>query len=269
MKHLLTAEEEWGKILNHSHLLLFMDYDGTLAPIVDSPEEAILPPEMKRMLENLTQIDWIKTTIVTGRSLNQVKEFIGLRDLIYVGSHGLEIEGPNIHYLHSGALETKNLMRTLGTRLKNTFDQNSGIVVEEKSYTVSIHYRHVKDNELEQNRLRLMRVIFPYLEKSQIVLSHAKKVWELRPDVEWNKASAMLWLSGNFSASLQHRSVVSMYIGDDKPDEACFKIIRNGGLGVRVTENPSEPTYAEYYLRNTGELHQFISMIQSKRSNRS
>lgn len=263
MKHLLDATQDWEKTIKASHLLLFMDYDGTLAPIVDHPEEAILSPQMRKMLESLSGVNRINTAIVTGRSLEQVKAFVGLPNLIYVGSHGLEIEGFDIKYTHPGALEMKPMMKDIAGRLKNAFADVPGIVVEEKNFTVSIHYRHVKEADLEKNRLRLLNIIYPYLEKSQIILSHAIKVWELKPAVEWNKASAMLWLSGHLSASIPYRSLVSMYIGDDEPDEVCFKIMRHGGFGVRITENPDEPTRADYYLRNTNELYQFMQTVQN------
>lgn len=263
MKHLLETVGDWEKILSNSYLLLFMDYDGTLTPIVERPEKAILSEKMKKMLSNLTQMNQMKMAIVTGRSLNQIKGFLHLPNLIYVASHGLEIEGPDINYVHPGAFEQQQLLEYLNELLTSVFVKDSGIMIEKKTYTLSIHYRQVSENNVEINRLKLMKIIYPYLEKSQLILSNAKKVWELRPAVEWNKASAMLWLSGHFSASIPYRSLVSMYIGDDEPDEACFKIIRHGGFGVRVTENPSEPTRAEYYLRNNEELYQFLELVNN------
>ena len=263
MKHLLNAAGDLGKVLRNSHLLLFIDYDGTLTPIVDSPEEAVLPPQMKKILECLSATNRIKIVITTGRSLKQIKAFVGLSNVVYIGSHGLEIEGPDVQYLHPGILETRSLFNYLAIKLKSVFENSPGITVEEKTFTLSVHYGHAKAEDLEKNYLRLLSVAYPYIEKSQVVLAHAKKVWELRPAVEWNKASALLWFSGRFSASIPYRSLTSMYIGDDAPDEVCFKIMRHGGLGVRVTEEGDEPTHAEYYLRNPDELLEFLKFLIS------
>jgi len=266
MKHLLEVSHEWQDQVRKNSLMLFLDYDGTLTPIVEFPDKAKLSIRMRKMLGSLLTLDEVKFAIVSGRSLEQVKAFVGIPEAVYVGNYGLEVEGPGIKYIHPGAVSGAALIGNIAERLKSAFDKTSGIIVEDKTYTLSVHYRLAKEENLEQNRMRLFKIIFPYLEQSQILLTQGKKVWELRPAAEWNKASAMLWLSSQFSASMPKRSFLSMYIGDDKADEACFAILGLEGLGVRITADPSEPTDAEYYLRNTDELYEFLKTVKDLKS---
>ena len=260
MKHLLNISQGWQDRMRKYALMLFLDYDGTLTPIVKFPDKAKLSSGMKKILETLLTLDEVRLAIVSGRSLEQVKAFVGIPEATYVGSYGLEVEGPDIKYIHPGAVSGAKLMGDIADRLKSAFDKSSGVIIEDKTYTVSIHYRLAKEENLEKNWRLLLKILFPYLEEFLILLSQGKKVWEIRPAVEWNKASAMLWLAGHFSESLPKRPL-SMYIGDDKADEACFAIMGISGFGVRVTENPLEPTDADYYLRNTDELYEFLKIV--------
>lgn len=266
MKHLLDISHEWQDRVRKYSLMLFLDYDGTLTPIVEFPDKAKLSARMKQMLEVLLTMNEVKLAIVSGRSLEQVKSFVGIPEAVYVGNHGLEVEGPDIKYIHPGAVSGAALIGDIAGRLKSAFKESPGIIIEDKTYTLSVHYRLAKEENLEQNWTRLLKIIFPHLEQSQILLTQGKKVWEIRPAVEWNKAGAMLWLSNKFSASIPKRSFLSIYIGDDKADEACFAIMGLDGFGVRITGDPLEPTDAEYYLRNTDELYEFLKIVKDLKS---
>ena len=83
-------------------MLVALDYDGTLAPIAGTPEAARLPPQTADVLSELAASDRFSVAVVSGRSLADLKGRLGL-DVIYVGNHGLEIEGPGISFVHPEA----------------------------------------------------------------------------------------------------------------------------------------------------------------------
>ena len=95
MKHLF---EDWeniqARIQQAQNLFVFLDYDGTLTPIVSRPELAICPPEIKRVLEKLRDLPKVYLAIISGRSLEDLRGKVGVPGIIYIGNHGLEIEKP-------------------------------------------------------------------------------------------------------------------------------------------------------------------------------
>src|SRR5512143_3714100 len=95
MKHLF---EDWKNIRARMKrartLFLFLDYDGTLTPIVSRPELALCPSDVKKHLERLRDLPGVYLAIISGRSLEDVREKVGVSGISYVGNHGLEIENP-------------------------------------------------------------------------------------------------------------------------------------------------------------------------------
>ena len=95
MKHLF---KNWDtlqtRIRQARNLFLFLDYDGTLTPIVSRPEQALCPVKVKRLLETLRDLPGVHLAIVSGRSLEDVRRKVGVSGIVYAGNHGLEIEKP-------------------------------------------------------------------------------------------------------------------------------------------------------------------------------
>ena len=93
MKHLFEGWESIHARIQHAlNLFLFLDYDGTLTPIVSLPELALCPSDVKRVLEELRDLTNVHVAIISGRSLEDLRKRVGVSDITYVGSHGLEME---------------------------------------------------------------------------------------------------------------------------------------------------------------------------------
>ena len=90
MKHLF---EDWEyiqtRIQQAQNLFLFLDYDGTLTPIVSRPELALCPSQVKKHLEELRDLPRVYLAIISGRSIEDVREKVGVSGIVYVGNHGL------------------------------------------------------------------------------------------------------------------------------------------------------------------------------------
>lgn len=91
--NVLSQFEEFKSEVKGKRLVVFLDYDGTLTPIVNDPKQALLAPEMKELLKQLKE--YFITGIISGRSLKKIENFIGIDGLFYAGSHGFDITGPN------------------------------------------------------------------------------------------------------------------------------------------------------------------------------
>src|SRR3989338_5160581 len=93
--------DKWKSLLGdleNKSLFLFLDYDGTLTPIRKTPAQANISAETKKVLQRLSKNPCINVAIISGRSLKYIKKIVGLSGIIYVGNHGLEIEGPKIKF---------------------------------------------------------------------------------------------------------------------------------------------------------------------------
>lgn len=261
MKHLFDVWDEVEERLRGRYIMLFLDYDGTLTPIVGRPEMARLAPNVKNILRELARQEGIKVVVISGRSLSNLEKRIRIPSLIYVGNHGFELHGPRIRHVHPSAADSRQLLRTITGRLKKAYDTLPGIVVENKTFTVSIHYRQLAPEKVDFAKFLLLKEIGQHLGKSRVVLTEGKKVWEVRPAIEWDKGKTVLWLFARVLFSARKR-VTAVYVGDDLTDEDAFRALKHRGLGVKVTDNPTEATEAAYYLDSPDEVFEFLKRLK-------
>lgn len=98
MDYLFSKWDKLKEALVNKHIFLFLDYDGTLTPIVDYPDKAVISEEVRNLLKDLSAKPRCHVGVISGRALNDVKKMVDLEDIVYVGNHGLEIEGPKIKF---------------------------------------------------------------------------------------------------------------------------------------------------------------------------
>lgn len=252
--------QHWERLrpeLKKRKLIFFLDYDGTLTPIVRHPDLAALPSSAKKLLTHLGRRH--SAVILSGRSLRDIQRKIGIRRLIYGANHGLEIKGPRLNFIHPQALRTKKLFEEILPQLNAAFKDFTGLWFENKVLTLSVHYRELNSGKIAGARKTLLRILRPYLRGRKILLTEGKKVWEIRPFVKWNKGSAALWL-------LKQKKRFGtrpfpIYLGDDQTDEDAFAALRNKGLTLKITSRPREPSKAQFYLRSPSDALKFLGSV--------
>jgi len=232
----------------------FLDYDGTLTPIVETPDQALLPPETRRLIAGLAVL--CPVAIVSGRDLPDIRRLVGLDSLIYAGSHGFEISGPGglqVEYEAAGAY-LPDLDEAEG-QLKEELRGVRGCLVERKRFSIAVHYRRVAEEEVApvETAVNGVATRHPGLRKG-----HGKKVFELQPDLAWNKGEAVLFLLRELR--LEGGDILPLFIGDDVTDEDAFRALKGRGISVAVREQAG-PTEARYALRNPDEVRTFLGMI--------
>ena len=259
MQHLFRA---WGSFSSDigvaSHIILLSDYDGTLTPIVNRPEEAILSPAVRDKLRGLTEKPAFSVGIVSGRSLLEVKSLVGVEGIYYAGNHGLEIEGTGLKFIHPAAKaaqpEIQNLFRRLSTKLADI----EGVFVEDKGLSLSVHYRLVSKSEEELVAQIFHQITSPWLRDCRIRVTSGKKVWEIRPPIDWHKGKAVETITKEIKSIHKNEEGLIFYLGDDTTDEDAFKVIHHlQGWSIFVgQENPS--SNADYFLNSTSEVENFL-----------
>jgi trehalose 6-phosphate phosphatase len=249
--------DEWPSLvldLNRSRTAcILLDFDGTLSPFAKKPHLASIPAQAKRSLTALSSDPGIKIGVISGRSLADVKQMVGVPGIYYAGNHGLEVEGPGIQFVHPQAdgskLEVKKCASSLARKLKGF----KGAIVEDKGLTASVHYRLVADEGIKPLLTAVESEVGTH---SGLLLRHGKRVVEIRPGIEWGKGKAAELLIKSMG-----NSCLPVFFGDDETDEEAFAspMIH---WSVKIMDQEA-PTRARYCLRSVSEVRTFLRKLLS------
>jgi trehalose 6-phosphate phosphatase len=236
--------------------LLFLDYDGTLTPIVRRPSMAHLSAARKNILRKLARHPGVELAVISGRKLSNLKKQVGIPHIIYVGNHGFEIEIGGEKIVHPGAKKFAVELKKIRARLERMI-KVKGAWVEDKGLTLSLHYRVVAENRIKLLRNMFFRLMGPWEKKVRI--THGKKVFEIRPAFDWDKGKAVKWLIRKVGET-KHFPV---YIGDDLTDEDVFRVLRNRGETVKVGKGK---TAAAGRLKDIREVYRYLGRFMANES---
>jgi alpha,alpha-trehalase len=249
---LLSALEHVQDIAGRGdRVAVFLDYDGTLTPIVSQPEDAWLSASMRQMLRELAAR--VPVAILSGRDLDDVRRRVDLDGIVYAGSHGFDIAGPG--FRREFGAEYLADLDTAERELHEPLDEISGAQLERKRFSIAAHYRNVNENDVPTLTQAVEAVAARHRELRRI---DGKKVYELLPDIEWDKGKAVMWLLE--ALALERENIRPIYIGDDSTDENAFRAIDQRGVGVLVSDQ-SQPTAAIYSLKDPTEVERFLRAL--------
>lgn len=233
---------------------IFLDYDGTLAPIVDDPAEARLDEKTRQVLQRIARHMFV--AVISGRSLADVQQMVGLEELVYAGSHGFEISS-GIGYFDDAELRQQylSILQQAEDQLTETTRDLLGVRIERKPYAIAVHYRGAAEPVIPEVESQVDSLVerFAELEKSS-----GKKIFELRPAVDWDKGKALQAMLDQFHIDCSR--MTPLYIGDDTTDEDAFRSIGDRGIGILVSEQPRR-TKARYILRDPAEVTIFLEKL--------
>lgn len=236
--------------------LLIFDFDGTLAPIAPTPDQARLSKRVKSLLRALSEESQTQIAFVSGRSLPNLQSKIGLKNAVYVGNHGLTADLSNLGF------ENGNLRKWFKTALKAYHllkplaDSFAGSSLEFKGPDLTLHYRQLPTGQMQA----LLQAARQAVRNLPLVVRDGKKALELRPGTNRNKGWAVKRLARMLVPGWRNRGLC-LYFGDDLTDEDAFSAMRSLGpraIGIKVG---SGATSAQYRLRNTGETSEFIEAL--------
>ncbi|XP_007018812.2 PREDICTED: probable trehalose-phosphate phosphatase D isoform X2 [Theobroma cacao] len=212
-------------------IVMFLDYDGTLSPIVEDPDQAFMPREMRAALRDVAR--YFPTAIVTGRCRDKVYSFVKLAGLYYAGSHGMDIKGPS-----------KSCKYKKG---------NQGVLFQPAS-----EFLPMIDKSWAALAEQVRSVLNEY---PKLKLTQGRLVLEIRPTIKWDKGRALEFLLEALGYA-NSNDVLPVYIGDDRTDEDAFKVLRDRGqgFGILVSKVPKE-TNAFYSLQEPSEVKEFLRRL--------
>ena len=269
--------------------------------------------EMRQVVKAVANL--CPTAIVSGRAREKVYEFVQLPDLVYAGSHGMDISDgkycrggtagahSDVHGLgksngnglnnsdgngngHASAngngngngnghghaepvggvrafcpaKEFEDVMAQVDQVLREAVSHIPGAEVENNKFCVSVHYRNIDQNSI--STAAIQSCVEEILAKYDCLrMTQGRKVFEVRPTVEWDKGKAVEYLLQVFG--LDHSAeVLPIYIGDDKTDEDAFRVLceRGQGFGILVSA-VAKQTFAKYTLRDPPQVQRFLNLL--------
>lgn len=235
-------------------LAVFLDYDGTLTPIVDDPDAALLSEATRRALSALA--GRTPVAIVSGRDLDDVRAKVDVDGLAYAGSHGFDILHPD-GTRHQLATELTPALDAAQAVLDERLADIPGARVERKRFAIAVHDRQVHDPD---HRARIAGICAEVAgEHPQLRPTGGKRIHELRPDIDWDKGRAIDALLEELHLG-DHRPV---YVGDDLTDEDGFRaVLAAGGLAVVVRgEEQDRPTIAQAALDDPDQARELLEQL--------
>ncbi|KAK9271745.1 hypothetical protein L1049_002108 [Liquidambar formosana] len=253
----LDMFEQIIKASKGKQIVMFLDYDGTLSPIVEDPDRAFMSKSMRATVRKVAR--HFPTAIVSGRCRDKVHSFVKLEELYYAGSHGMDIKGPakgskykkgSQPVFFQAASEFLPMIDQVYKALVEKTKSTPGAKVENNKFCVSVHYRCVDEKKWIELAHQVKSVLkeFPKLR-----LTQGRKVLEIRPTIKWDKGKALEFLLEALGFA-NCTDVFPVYIGDDRTDEDAFKILRDRGqgFGILVSKFPTD-TSASYSLQEPAE----------------
>jgi trehalose 6-phosphate phosphatase len=272
MPHLLSV---WPGVVERirraGRILLLLDYDGTLTPIVSRPEQADLSPETRRLLFDLKANTRIVLGVISGRSLADLQERVGVPEIIYGGNHGLEMEGLGESFLHPAAIAQRDALSSIGRQLEQELGPYPGIIVENKGLTLSVHYRRTPEDLIAPVENGFNRVVAPGITAGNFKITRGKMVLEVRPNLDWDKGKAIARIIEVLSDGKPAEATnaegttfageLAVYFGDDLTDEAGFNVVQDAG-GIAVLVGPAgQPTQARYRVDSPAQVVEILRAL--------
>jgi trehalose 6-phosphate phosphatase len=255
----VTARPLFGHLSNiasaitaATRIFLFLDYDGTLAPIVEDPGQVSLSAETGKQLIALSRNAKFLVAIISGRSLSDVRQRVGLDGLIYGGNHGLEIQGPGLSFVEPTAAARTQALQRISHDLEIRLRHLPGVRFENKGLTASAHYRSVRDADRQEMRRIVGETVASAGDCFHI--TRGLDVLEIRPRVDWNKGTAARWIL----ASSGSPDALPVCVGDDATDEDAFAALK-AGITVRIGR--AAATAAQYELEDQEAVGVFLAWL--------
>ncbi|XP_076918843.1 putative trehalose-phosphate phosphatase H [Bidens hawaiensis] len=261
----LNMFEEITNASKGKQIVMFLDYDGTLSPIVDDPDRAYMSDTMRATVRKLAGC--FPTAIVSGRCRDKVYNFVKLAELYYAGSHGMDIRGPTNGPKYKKS--APNVLCQPASEYLPMIDEVYGLLmektkatprakVENNKFCLSVHFRCVEEKKWSELATQVRSVLKDY---PNLRLSQGRKVLEIRPAIKWDKGKALEFLLESLGYA-NCTDVSPIYIGDDRTDEDAFMVLkeREQGFGILVSKIPKD-TSASYSLQEPSEVMDFLQRL--------
>ena len=237
-----------------------MDFDGTLAEFSVDPTAVTLPASRQALLQSIGKRADLSAGIVSGRRITDLRERVsGNSSLFFAGLHGLEIEGPDLRFVHSAVALAAPAIGILAKELRRAVKPLSGVFIEDKTLSVVLHTRGASKADQLHATTRFTALAEPLLNDGTLRLQRGDYILELLPNIDWAKGDAVRAIIRHVEG-LTKETVWPVYIGDDATDEDAFEEIGGTGLTIGVTQRVAG---ASFVIDNPTAVESFLKAVLS------
>jgi trehalose 6-phosphate phosphatase len=237
-------------VMSTTRWALFLDVDGTLLDLAETPEQVYVPERLKALLRALAERMDGAVALISGRTIDNLDELFTPVQLCASGVHGAERRDANGHIARA-SIDTSKL-QSVREELTRFIHSHEGLLLEDKSFAIALHYRLAP--QLQEAALAVVTSILDRL-GHEYVLQAGKCVYEIRPRA-WTKGTAVR----AFLSEPSFAGRVPIYIGDDVTDEHAFDVVNElGGLSVRVGD--AAATSARFRLPRVADVHEWLDSL--------
>jgi trehalose-phosphatase len=238
--------------------MILMDFDGTLAEFALDPAAVTLPPSRQILMQTLATRADLSAGIVSGRRVTDLRERVPQApSMFFAGLHGLEIEGPGLHFAHKAVALAAPGISLLVKDLRRAVRPLPGVFVEDKTYSVVLHVRGASKADRLHAISRFDALSEPLLSEGTVRLQPGDHVLELLPNVDWAKGDAVRAIMRQVEGDARE-TVWPVYLGDDETDEDAFEEIGTNGLTIAVGRRPAA---AAFRIDNPAAVECFLRAI--------
>ena len=238
---------EKNAMLNHfrkaNFRLLFLDYDGTLLPFANVPEEAHPTPQILALIEKLSRLPATEVVLVSGRDRETLEKWFGTLRISLVAEHGIFLKEAGSKWEWMKPVR-KNWKKRILPFLQTYADKLPGAFVEEKDYSIAFHYRKAEPQQADMRVKELMGYLMNFVSNLDVQILQGNMVLELRNAGIDKGVAAMHWLA-------IRKPDFILAIGDDKTDEDLFRVLPSDSYSFKVGLLPS---YARFNLNDYKEV---------------
>jgi trehalose-phosphatase len=259
--------EAAGSRLDGSPLAVMLDIDGTLAPIASQPDAAAVPAETLSALSRLAGAASVHLAVVSGRAVVDAFRMVPIATTWTIGNHGVECRPPSGEtQVLDSARPYASVVAEAVTALTPGVRAVRGAILEDKHWTLSLHYRLVEPGAVPALEASARDIAA----KLGLRVTEGKKVLELRPPIDVNKGTAALDFARRIGAFEGDGAM--LYAGDDRTDEDAFRALRphDRAITVRVMGAADDPlrisTSAELAIDSTEELQRVLLWLADRRA---
>ena len=251
------AADAIGRLRGDRHLLLLLDFDGTLCEFDPDPDAVHLPDRRRELLLDSREPPGVTLGIVTGRRLEDVRRRTQLGSgTYYAGLHGLQISGPGVTFVHPDVAKASTALRQLAYALTVDFEGMPGVFVEDKTYSIAVHFREASAFDAARVPEIVERHAASLIAGGTLRRMNGAAIIELLPGIEWNKGNAVAWIREMVAST--HADPAVVYIGDDVTDEDGFKAVRSTGLAIAASDRV---TGAHFHIDGPPVVEQLLRAI--------
>jgi trehalose-phosphatase len=240
-------------------VVLFLDYDGTLTPQRVFPHKAVLSVQIRSLLDQLSKLRNCSIHIVSGRPLMVLKQFVKLHNVVYVGSHGFEIESPHFHFKAPVSPEYWKVQRNIKDELQKHFKNFSHLVFEENRYGITLYGGALTQKDYLQVLLVGRGILEQSRFKPWVRVIQERKSLEILPRIAWNKKKAIRLLLKKYAPLIRAQRVCPIALGDDEADEEMFEAIKHQGVSIKVGKFAK--SRALFYVDNILDVEKFLKKV--------